>query len=315
MQPKQSRIELVDIARGTALVAMAIYHFTWDLDFFGYIAQGTSVTGGWKIFARSIASSFLFLVGVSLFLAHGSGIRARSFLKRLAVIAGAAAAITVVTYFATPDAFIFFGILHHIALASVLALPAVRLPVAAVLALAALVLAAPHFVEADFLDKPAFWWTGLSRNVPPTNDFIPIFPWFGAVLLGVAAARLAARTDLLSHLARIRPGRKLPLLAATGRHSLAFYLLHQPVLISVVWLFSQVFPPPMPDRQAVFREACTTQCATQRDEPFCRAYCACVLEAANAEEMLSTLYDPRRDAEAQSWLQDVAFRCSVENNR
>jgi len=78
MQPSptaRTRIELVDVARGLALVAMAIYHFVWDLDFFGYIDPGTSITGGWRIFARCIAISFLFIVGVSLHLANRQGFR------------------------------------------------------------------------------------------------------------------------------------------------------------------------------------------------------------------------------------------------
>ena len=60
------RIEAIDLARGIALVAMAVYHFTWDLEFFGYLEPRTTAVGGWKLFARVIASSFLFLVGVSL---------------------------------------------------------------------------------------------------------------------------------------------------------------------------------------------------------------------------------------------------------
>src|SRR5690606_4647047 len=125
--PPRRRIELVDCARGLALVAMAIYHFTWDLDFFGYIEPGSSVVGGWRIFARSIAISFLFIVGFSLFLANGTGFRRGPFFKRLALIVAAALAITAVTMLATPEAFIFFGILHHIALASVLGLAFLRL--------------------------------------------------------------------------------------------------------------------------------------------------------------------------------------------
>lgn len=308
------RIELIDIARGTALAAMAIYHFTWDLDFFGYIEPGTSVTGGWRIFARIIAGSFLFLVGVSLYLAHGRQIRTRAFIKRTAVIAAAAAGITLVTYFATPNAFIFFGILHNIALASILGLLFLKLPALLLLACAAAAIALPHFVHASFLDQPVFWWTGLSRNVPGSNDFIPIFPWFGVVLAGIAAAKLAAAGGVLARLADFKPASKIPLLGAAGRHSLAFYLLHQPVLVTLVWLATQVAPPPAPDREAIFLQACGQQCVGAHEERFCRAYCSCVLDAAVAENRLDALYDPQRSPEIQSWIDDVAFRCSVENN-
>jgi len=132
----KSRIELIDAARGGALIAMAIYHFAWDLEFFGYAAQGMTAVGGWRLFARSIASSFLFLVGFSLLLAHVRGVRWQSFWWRMVQVGGAAAAITLVTYFATPDAFIFFGILHHIALASLVGLVFLRLPAFGIAAIA-----------------------------------------------------------------------------------------------------------------------------------------------------------------------------------
>ncbi|MCF3639770.1 DUF1624 domain-containing protein, partial [Rhizobium sp. TRM95111] len=80
------------MARAMALVAMAIYHFTWDLEFFGYVEPGTAGTGGWKIFARLIAGSFLFLAGLGLVLGHGEGIRWHSFWRRLAKVGAAAAA-------------------------------------------------------------------------------------------------------------------------------------------------------------------------------------------------------------------------------
>src|SRR5690606_3045260 len=91
-------------------------------------------------------------VGVSLVLAHGNGIRWKNFWKRLARIVAAAAAITVATRFATPDSFIFFGILHHIALASVLGLLFVRLPAFVTAIAALLVVAAPHYLRMPVFD-------------------------------------------------------------------------------------------------------------------------------------------------------------------
>ena len=92
--PAPRRIDLLDVLRGVALLAMATYHFTWDLEFFGYLDRGLTGQGGWKLFARCIASSFLFLAGVSLVLAHARGIRWRPFGKRFAQVAAGAAAIT-----------------------------------------------------------------------------------------------------------------------------------------------------------------------------------------------------------------------------
>ncbi len=157
------RLETIDLARGIALVAMVIYHFTWDLEFFGYTEPGTAASGGWRLFARSIATSFLFLVGVSLVLAQGRTFRLAPFLKRLGMIVGAALLITVATYFATPGNFIFFGILHQIALASVLGLAFLRLPVLVVIAAAIAIIAAPNVLRADIFNHPALLWVGLGR--------------------------------------------------------------------------------------------------------------------------------------------------------
>src|SRR4030095_5183235 len=95
-----------------------------------------------------IASSFLFLVGVSLLLAHGRGIRWRGFLIRFAMVAGAALAISLVTYIAVPGAFIFFRILHEIAVGSLLGLLFLRLPALFTLIVAAAVIAAPFYVRS-----------------------------------------------------------------------------------------------------------------------------------------------------------------------
>jgi len=307
-----ARIELIDLARGAALAAMAVYHFTWDLEFFSYVDAGTTAIGGWKVFARCIASSFLFLVGVSLFLAHGNGIRWPGFWRRLAMIGGAAAAISLVTWIAVPTNFIFFGILHQIALASLVGLPFLRLPWVVSLLAAAAVVAAPHFLRSAFFDHPAWWWLGLSTANPRSNDYVPVFPWFGAVLAGIAAAKLARLAGLLPRLAAIaapRPAR--PLLFA-GRHSLAFYLVHQPVLIAGIWLFSQAVPPTPESREARFGHACDESCTPVRDIAFCARYCGCILDALEREGLLDAVVAGGGGAGLDARIEEVTGMCIAQ---
>jgi uncharacterized membrane protein len=310
----KSRIEVIDVARGGALLAMAIYHFTWDLEFFGYIDPGTTAVGGWKLFARAIASSFLFLVGVSLVLAHGRGIRWRPFLIRLAMIAAAAAAISLVTWFAVPGGFIFFGILHQIALASLLGLAFLRLPWIVTLIAAALVIAAPHYLRSAFFDPPWLWWVGLSSADPPSNDYVPLFPWTGATLVGIAAAKLAGNLGLLAALGVVRPARWSSPFVLIGRHSLAFYLIHQPVLISLVWLFAQVFPAQVGPARASFIDACIATCEESRDGDFCPRYCACVLDRLEGENRLDEVFAGGQDAETVARLNEIAGACTIETD-
>jgi uncharacterized membrane protein len=312
-QPK-GRIDAIDIARGAALVAMAIYHFTWDLEFFGYVPPAMTAVGGWKLFARCIASSFLFLVGVSLFLGHAKGIRWRGYWRRLAMVAGAALGISLVTYIAVPSGFIFFGILHQIALASLLGLAFLRLPVMVTLLAAAAVIAAPHYLRSGFFDDPWWWWTGLSENRPRSNDYVPVFPWFGAVLAGIAAAKIAEQTGLFAKLASLRTPRWTQPLIFGGRHSLAVYLIHQPVLIGSVWLFSQVFPPAEQPREVRFLQSCEAACSEQRDKEFCPRYCGCMLATLEREGAIEGVYAGERSEALQSRVEDIAGRCTVDTD-
>ncbi len=140
-----------------------------------------------------------------------------------------------------PSGLIFFGILHEIALASLLGLIFLRLPWFVTLAVAALVISAPYFARSAMFDAPFWWWLGLSSVDPRSNDYVPVFPWFGAVLIGIAATKLATSTGAMLKLAILSWPKTRPL-QFLGRHSLVFYLVHQPLLISAVWAFAQIAP-------------------------------------------------------------------------
>lgn len=306
------RLEAIDLARGAALAAMAIYHFAWDLEFFGYAPPGMTAAGGWKLFARAIASSFLFLVGVSLFLAHARGIRWRSFLRRLAMVGAAAAAISLATWIAVPGGFIFFGILHQIALASVLGLAFLRLPTAVTLLVAAVVVAAPLFLRSAIFDHPALWWVGLSPQNPRSNDYVPLFPWFGAVLFGMAAARLSEAAGLFRRMATFSPGSWSRPLQMAGRHSLAVYLVHQPLLIGALWLFSQAAPPTVAGADIQFTNACIAQCQETHGAEFCQLYCVCVVDALESEGRFDEVYEGAPAPETATRLQEIVSACSLD---
>ena len=304
------RLGRLDIARGVALIAMAIYHFGWDLEFFGYLAQGSASQGWWRIFARCIASSFLFLVGFSLVLAHSRAIRWRPFLKRLAQVVLAAAAISLLTWFFMPQGFIFFGILHQIALASLLGLLFIRSPVWLTILLAAAIIATPVYYRAEFFNYPALWWVGLSSINPVSNDYVPLFPWFGAVLLGIAAARIMQATGLLRLLqGGIKPQWLEHLLTFIGRHSLIFYLVHQPVLIGLLYGFSAIFPPSPSIQAANFVNQCTTQCSIGSDPQFCRTYCGCMLEVIATNQLTKLLTSKTTTEEERQKLSTFSAQC------
>ena len=274
--PARRRFAWLDILRGAALIAMASYHFLWDLSDFGYLEPGYPSTGWPRIYARAIASTFLFLAGFSLVLAHRNGIRWNGFWMRFAKIAAAAALVTVATYFAIPQGLIFFGILHAIALFSLVGLIFLRIsPIFAVLT-AVLAVAAPIYLKSDAFNDPWFWWLGLSTRTRTSFDYVPLLPWICPFLLGMAASRLDQVQTLLRQYASGDGGENRLRTAFTflGRHSLVFYLVHQPILISMLYGFSLIYPP---DPAAGFVQKCESDCRATLDAQFCTRFCDCAL--------------------------------------
>ena len=239
------RFELLDLARGVALIAMCIFHFAFDLELFGVAAPGFSAQLHWRLFARAIATSFLFLVGFSLFLAHFEQIIWARWCIRFAKICAAALAITIATYFATPSQYIFFGILHQIAFASLIGLLFVRLNGWLLFSLALAVFAIGQGFTSSLFNEPVWYWLGLSVERPISSDYVPVFPWFAPVLLGIGAARLAKDFGYLQPLSQVEmKSQAANALKFFGRNSLVFYLLHQPIMIGVLlgalWLTGQI---------------------------------------------------------------------------
>ncbi|MDR0808155.1 MAG: DUF1624 domain-containing protein [Gemmobacter sp.] len=233
------RIWLIDVARGLALLGMAAFHLVFDLQMFGFLLPGASTQGVFYYHARIVAGSFLFLAGAGLWLAHGGGVRWPAFWRRWIRIALAATLVTLATRIVLPDWYIFFGILHSIALASLLGLLFLRLPGSVNVLLGLGVIAAAWRLP-PLLDwnHPGLRFLGLNTAPTFTVDFEPLIPWFGPFLIGMGLARLAM--PLLPGLARLRPPPPWHRMDWPGRHSLAIYLLHQPVLIALVWAMAQL---------------------------------------------------------------------------
>jgi uncharacterized membrane protein len=131
-----------------------------------------------------------------------------------------------------PQRFIYFGILHCIAVASVLARPLAGQPAPA-LGLGIVAIVAGLTLRHPFFDARATSWLGFTTVKPPTEDFVPLFPWLGVVLAGIWLGHALLRRDF----APIAPLARTPsALRWLGRHSLAIYMVHQPLLLGILWL-------------------------------------------------------------------------------
>lgn len=233
--PTQRRLAGIDVLRGGAIVAMIAYHFCFDLTVFRLAHWDFYRDTFWLVARGGIVTSFLLLVGISLVLARRDGVPAARFWRRTATIAAAALAVSIGSYLMYPTSFIYFGILHFIAVASILARPLAPWPyVALALGIGAIVVG--NTVTSPFFDAPLASIVGLTTRKPPTEDYVPLLPWLGVVLVGIAAGHVLARTGFRV----LAPLEAAPRwLAWLGRHSLGVYLAHQPFLLGVLWLVTR----------------------------------------------------------------------------
>ena len=210
---------------------MVIFHFCYDLRYFGYVNWYVPNGPNWWPFRYLILTLFIFTSGVSLSLAHKARFRQKAFAKRLMQLIAAAILITTVSLFLFPSSWIYFGVLHFIVVATLLGAPLVNYPVIALGVATAILLG---------------FWSGLLPTEWPyvwfspwlpsdTEDFVPLIPWLGVMYLGVGiAGALPVNTWDLPVTQWLRP------MACIGQHGLMIYLLHQPLLFAGFMLVNRI---------------------------------------------------------------------------
>ncbi|WP_374568626.1 DUF1624 domain-containing protein [Ideonella sp.] len=240
------RFDRLDALRGLAIVWMAVFHFCFDLNYYGYFQprQRFQFDPFWTVQRTCIVTLFLLCAGMGQAVAIEAGQRWSRFWRRWAQVAGCAALVSIGSAQMFPNTWISFGVLHGIAVMLVVVrLVAPRLLAQGALgsgallglALAALVL--PRVWHDPLFDSRWTNWVGLVTRLPRAEDYVPVLPWLGVMLPGVVLG-----TWLLRHrrhwLAGDVPAALRPL-AVLGTWSLTFYMLHQPVLIGAIqaWRF------------------------------------------------------------------------------
>jgi uncharacterized membrane protein len=226
-RPQAPRVEGLDALRGVAIVAMVVYHFCFDLRYFGVARWDFEHDIRWLAARTLILSSFLLIAGISAALARRDPAADARWPRHVAVIGGAALLVTAASAMMFPRSFIWFGVLHAIALSLLLARPLIDRPRAALTA-GVIVIAAGVMLSSQHFDNRMLGWLGFMTGKPMTEDYVPLFPWSGVLFLGIAAghALVASNFAMLAPLARMPRA-----LRFLGRHSLAVYLVHQPLLL------------------------------------------------------------------------------------
>jgi len=217
-----TRIYTLDNLRAIAIITMVIYHVLFDLNLFGLINLNLDKP---PITFLVIIFGVLFvtLAGITSALSH------KLFKQSLKLLVFALL-ISITTYFFDKHTYVRFGILHLLALLTFI----LYLTKHKYLLLISLVF--PILINYFYPNMMS-----IILGFPPTNftslDYYPIFPWaipFGlGYILSKPIIQLAKSSSINFH---------IPIISSIGKHSLIIYLIHQPIIFTIVFLCSKIAP-------------------------------------------------------------------------
>lgn len=239
---ENKRIWEVDFLRGVAIIMVVLFHFFWDLYYFGFSSIDTQ-HGFLRYFGLVAATTFLLLAGVSLTLSYqrrrlkftGMTLFKHYFLRGLTIFSWGLF-ITLFTWIFVGDGFVIFGILHLIGVSVILAIPFLNLKIWNVFFGILFFLSGNVVATLSF---QSYWlvWLGIHPNTFYSIDYFPMLPWFGVIIFGIFLGNiLYPKGERILYLPSVDTLAGTQWIMFLGRHSLLIYLLHQPILFGVFLL-------------------------------------------------------------------------------
>lgn len=231
MQPiaSTSRIWELDFLRGLAILLMVFFHLMFDLNEFFQVPIPYE-HGVVYFIGRLAAVLFILLAGISCSLSRNN-------LRRGMKILAWGLVVTLVTSIAVPGLNIFFGILHFLGTSILLYHLIHELRPSLLFILGVLTIATGYAFEQITMPNHLLAPLGLLGDDFYSADYYPLFPWFGLFLWGTAFGKC-----LYPSKSSLFPGKPAHhLLSYLGKHSLWIYLLHQPILLLVLYPIFALF--------------------------------------------------------------------------
>ncbi|MCR4924120.1 MAG: DUF1624 domain-containing protein [Lachnospiraceae bacterium] len=243
MNSGSKRLHLLDAYRGFVVLVMIAYHFCYDL-FVIFKGQNSWIYDP-RVFAweQYICISFIFLSGFVWNLSNKKSFKRGLIVSLLGIL------VTFVTFIFDPSIAIYYGVLFLIGASMLFMVPLSkildRFPPLPVFLLSLLLFFITYSIPSGYL---GFYRLRLFKLpdclynhkllIPfgfPTPDFtssdyFPLIPWLFLYISGYGFCRLLQTTGVLYREKFLKcVSTRIPFLDFIGKHSLTFYILHQPL--------------------------------------------------------------------------------------
>ncbi|MBI5223586.1 DUF1624 domain-containing protein [Candidatus Micrarchaeota archaeon] len=224
------RFSSIDFLRGLAIFLMVIYHFIFDLNFFGIYSIPLDYL---PIVLFRTFIGFLF-ISISGYCASFPW-ALKNFYGRGISLCVIALLISIVTFIYPHDSYIKFGVIHFLAICTLLSPFLLRFrSLLPLFALGCIFVGTYLWFNTYSIEN--LFWLGIVSPAYSALDHYPLLPWLGVFSLGLYLGSLNSRLA-----AKYASSLRFGPLEWLGRNSLLIYLVHQPVLIGLLLLFFNLF--------------------------------------------------------------------------
>ncbi|KJS20766.1 MAG: hypothetical protein VR72_13390 [Clostridiaceae bacterium BRH_c20a] len=225
----KNRIWEIDFLRGIAIILMSLFHLLYDLsEFYNFDIDYTA--GIVDFIGATSALMFITLTGISSSLSSNN-------LRRGLKILFFAYLITLISYFFVPNTYINFGILHLIGFSIVLYSLFKRFRTLVLIFLGLLIIILGNVIDNITSSTNLFTPFGLTSATYASLDYYPLLPYFGVFLLGMALKNIFYLKKQSLFNFSLPSNNPISLL---GQHSLLIYLIHQPIILAVLFFMHKV---------------------------------------------------------------------------
>jgi uncharacterized membrane protein len=223
---EKNRIWEIDLLRFIAIVLMVTFHLVYDLNEFANVNVEYEF-GFWYYIGAVSAILFIFVSGIS------SGFSRNTFRRGLKVF-GFGMVITIVTYFFDSSQYIRFGILHFLGVSMMLFPLLKKVNNWLLFIIGVFLFVVGKFIETMTVNTFLLLPFGFMYGGFASMDYYPLFPYISYFILGILCYKLFyyKRRSLFGF------NFNVSLVQTVGKHSLIIYLLHQPIILGIMYIIS-----------------------------------------------------------------------------